>query len=424
MKEYPNVTGLRCTICGRLYQAADGLFVCPDHGVDGTLDVEYDYASIGHAFTRNVLAQSQDFSQWRYRPLLPVDEMTAAPPLRVGWTPLEQWHDARKRYGIKALYLKDETHQPTGSLKDRASALAVMKAQEAGAQVITTASTGNAAAALAGMCAAAGIPSVIFVPASAPKAKLAQLIAYGATVFLVDGTYDHAFDLCLEAADAFGWYNRNTGYNPYMAEGKKTAAFEICEQLGWRAPSQVYVGVGDGCIISGLYKGFYDLLQLGWIESIPKLMGVQAAGSDFMWQAARKGADIVTFPPISAQTKADSISAGLPRDRIKASRAVQKSGGEWLRVEDHEILAAIPKLASATGIFAEPAAAASFAGFEQALECGLVSPDEDVVLLITGNGLKDINAVTLACADGGNTPITVAPTLDAVKRKLPEDGGL
>lgn len=413
-----HITGLRCTICGTLHRPDSGLLVCPDHGNEGILDVEYDYQRIAKTFSKEQLAESRDFSQWRYRPLLPISPTTPAPPLSVGWTPLVAAPALAKKTGTGSLYIKDDSRQPTGSLKDRASALAVMKAKEAGARVITTASTGNAAAALAGMCASVQMECVIFVPESAPEGKIAQLMAYGANIFLVQGTYDEAFELCLEASSAYGWYNRNTGYNPYMAEGKKTSAFEICEQLGWQVPDTVLVSVGDGCIISGLHKGFKDLLELGWIEKFPRLMGVQSAGSDYMWQAAEQGADVLTFPAISAHTVADSISAGLPRDRIKAARAVAETGGKWLRVEDEKILAAIPTLASTTGIFAEPAAAASLAGLEQAQQSGLVSADEKVVLLVTGNGLKDPGATIRACSVAGSSACRIAPNIDEVGKNL------
>lgn len=414
-------TALRCVVCGREYAPGTVDYVCPEHGNEGILDAVYDYATIGRLVSPASLAASSEFSQWRYRALLPVLPGTVPPPLPVGWTPLLPAPRLAAQAGVAEVFLKDDSRQPTGSFKDRASALAVMKAAEAGARVITTASTGNAAAALAGMCAAADMDCVIFVPESAPRAKIAQLLAYGARVYLVQGTYDDAFELCLEAAAEYGWYNRNTGYNPYMAEGKKTAAYEICEQLGWKAPDAVFVGVGDGCIISGLHKGFRDLLALGWIDRMPALMGVQAQGSDFMYRTWVDKADPLTYPPIAADTVADSISSGLPRDRVKASRAVIETGGAWLRVPDERILAAIPLLARASGVFAEPAAAASLAGLLAAREQGLVGAASRVALVVTGNGLKDVDAAITACARAEISPIPVAPSLADVRRTA---GGL
>ncbi|MBE2235944.1 MAG: pyridoxal-phosphate dependent enzyme, partial [Anaerolinea sp.] len=226
-----HVTGLRCLICGKLYQPDEVAYVCPEHGREGILDVEYDYGLISLRFSPQSLAAQRDPSIWRYRALLPIAADAAAPPLAVGWTPLYETPRLAAALGLRHLWVKDDSRQATGSFKDRASALAVVKAREAGAPVITTASTGNAAAALAGLCASVQQRSVIFVPESAPPAKIAQLLAYGATVLLVQGSYDDAFDLCLEAAEHYGWYNRNTAFNPYMSEGKKTVSFEICEQL-------------------------------------------------------------------------------------------------------------------------------------------------------------------------------------------------
>jgi threonine synthase len=265
-----------------------------------------------------------------------------------------------------------------------------------------------------------GQPNVIFVPASAPPAKIAQLLVFGSTVLLVDGTYDDAFELCLEACQAFGWYNRNTGYNPYMTEGKKTVVYELCQQLGsrysieWGVPDVVVVPVGDGCIIGGVHKGFKDLLALGWIERIPRIVGVQSAGSDYLWQAWSHGEDVLSKPPIVAQTVADSISAGLPRDRIKALAAVQETGGAFVRVPDDQILAAIPTLARGVGVFAEPAAAAAYAGLDQAAKDGVVSAGDRVVVLATGNGLKDIRAAMQVAG----TPHHIQPSLAEVRRVL------
>ncbi|MDR1488893.1 MAG: threonine synthase [Desulfovibrio sp.] len=416
----PTVKALRCTICGREYAPDEVAYVCPDHGNEGILDVVYDYAAVKARLSPESLAANRDNTMWRYRPLLPVADDTPVPPLPVGWTPLIRAPRIAKLGGVAEVFLKDDSRQPTGSFKDRASALAVMKAHEANASIITTASTGNAAAALSGMCAAAAAKCVIFVPQSAPPAKIAQLLAYGAKVYLVRGNYDSAFDLCMQAAAEYGWYNRNTGYNPYMAEGKKTAALEICEQLGWKAPDKVFVGVGDGCIISGLHKGFKDLFALGWIDRVPALMGVQAEGSDFMYQTWKQKADPLTFPPINAETAADSISACLPRDRIKASAAILETGGAWLRVCDARILSAIPLLAANSGVFAEPAAAASLAGLLKAKEEGRIAPTDTVALVVTGSGLKDVAAAMKACEDARSATVTVEPSLADVRRTAGE----
>jgi len=429
--------GLKCTICGAEYGVDEVEYVCPKHGDDGILDVVYDYDLIAQRITPHQLANNPTRSIWRYLPLLPVNPESVHtlgnplfpcnPLFSVGWTPLYPAPRLAADLGLKHLWFKDDSRQPTASFKDRASAIAVVKTRELGYEIVTTASTGNAAAALSGLCAAVQQPNVIFVPRTAPQAKVAQLLAYGSTVLLVDGTYDQAFDLCLEAARAFGWYNRNTAYNPYMSEGKKTAAYEICEQLtdmlaadvpsaaGWIAPDVIFIPVGDGCIIGGIHKGLRDMMALGWIDRISRLIGVQATGSSPLVDAWERGLEGWEMEPVEAHSIADSIVAGLPRDRIKALRAVRETDGAFIRVADEEILAAIPALAQGCGVFAEPAAAAAYAGLVKAVEQGLVSPDERVVVLATGSGLKDIASAMKAVKE---QPVVVEPMLADVKRVL------
>ncbi len=386
------VSHTRCTICGKRYDLDEVPYTCPVCGPAGTLDIRYDYSRLREAVTPEQISAQKDYTMWRYRPLLPVTDDAFIPPLPVGWTPLVPAKRLAHLLGIKSLRIKDDSRNPTASLKDRASAMVVARAAQIGADIVTTASTGNAAAALAGVCASVGMKAVIFVPATAPEAKIAQLLVYGATVFLVQGTYDQAFDLCVQTAEEYGWYCRNTGMNPYTTEGKKTAALEVAEQLGWEAPDVLIVGVGDGSIIGAQYKGFSDLLTLGWIRKMPRLIGVQAEGSSSMVRAWINGHDPATMAPGPAETVADSISASLPRDRVKAMRAVRETGGAYVSVTDEAIIAAIPDLARHTGIFAEPAAAATLAGLRQARLEGAIGPNESVVLLVTGSGLKDIRS--------------------------------
>ncbi|NOY55710.1 MAG: threonine synthase [Actinobacteria bacterium] len=408
-----HVTGLRCVICGKIYAPDEVEYVCPEHGYDGILDVLYDYDLIASRTRRDDLGA--EWSMWRYRPLLPIAADAAVPPLAVGWTPLYELPKQAEKLGLARLWIKDGGREPTASFKDRASAIAIVKAHERGATVITTASTGNAAAALSGLSASVGQENVIFVPRSAPEAKIAQLLAFGSTVFAVRGTYDDAFELCLRVADAYGWYNRNTAYNPYMSEGKKTAAYEIAEQLGWESPDAVLVSVGDGCIIGGLHKGFKDLLALGWIDRIPRLIGVQAEGSNYLAEAWETGEDVLTKPAIDAQTVADSISAGLPRDRIKAMAAVVETDGAYVTVSDDEILAAIPAMARASGVFGEPAGAAAYAGLLKAKELGLLTAGDKAVVLNTGSGLKDVASAVRAAGMAGSVSYEITPTLEAVR---------
>ena len=423
------VTGLKCTVCGKTYGVDEVDYVCPEHGDDGILDVLYDYDLIAQRIDPDTLKDVRIGGMWRYMALLPVDPDLVERLSRgnavstVGWTPFFPAPRLAEGLGLKHLWVKDDSRQPTGSLKDRASAVAVVKTREKGYDTVTTASTGNAAAALSGLCAAIHQPNVIFVPRSAPEAKIAQLLAFGSKVLLVDGTYDQAFELCLEVARHYDWYNRNTAYNPYMSEGKKTVIYEICEQLGmmegssgrWVAPDVVFVSVGDGCIIGAVHKGLRDMLALGWIEKMPRIMGIQAEGSSPLVDAWERGLDPLEMEPVDAHSVADSIVAGLPRDRIKALRAVRETGGVYLRVSDEEILNAIPALAQGCGVFAEPAAAAAYAGLVKAVQEDRVASDERVVVLSTGTGLKDIDSVMASVEE---EPPIVEPTLAKAREIL------
>jgi len=414
------VSQLKCSLCGAEYAPDEVRYVCPKHGDVGLLDVLYDYERIKSQVTPSDISKSKDFSIWRYWDLLPIDDRLAVPPLRVGWTPLYNAKRLGKELELQNLWLKDDGLNPTGSFKDRASAVVVAKAKELGVEVITAASSGNAGAALAGLSASGHIPAVVFVPHTAPEAKVAQLLIYGARVFLVKGTYDQAFDLSLAASKEFGWYSRNTGYNPYTVEGKKTASFEICEQLaltgsegssgGWAVPDRIFVAVGDGNIITGIWKGLRDLLALGWIETMPKLMGVQAEGAAACYNAWKAGTE--TIIPVDAHTISDSICVGLPRDGTRAVRAVRETQGAYLTVSDDEVLEAMRKLAREEGIFAEPAGATGYAGLVKAVRENLVNHDEDIVVIVTGNGLKDIHAAVKAAGQAS----LIEPNLDSIRR--------
>ncbi len=415
-----NFIGYRCSRCKHEYTPDEVTYTCPKDGAN--LDVLLDYDAIHNKGAFQSITSSTDTSIWRYLPLLPVEDPGhRETPLRaVGWTPLFRLDRQASDYGLHELYLKDDGRNPTASFKDRASAVAVARAQGIGAEVIVTASTGNAGAALAGMAAAANMPAVILAPKTAPPAKVAQLLIFGARVVLVDGSYDEAFELTLQASETFGWYCRNTGYNPFTAEGKKTAAFEICEQLSqldpanvesgkWDVPDAVFVSVGDGNIISGLYKGFYDLHQLGWIDSIPRLYGVQSEGSAAVYNAFKTGANEIT--PVKADTLADSISVDLPRDGWRALQVVRKSGGAYVVVSDQAILDAIEVLGREVAVFSEPAGAAAYAGLQKALDQGLLNPQDRVMVMNTGNGLKDIKAAREAAGEA----TVIEPTLKALR---------
>jgi threonine synthase len=407
-----HVLGLKCVLCGAEYDVGEVLYVCPRHGDEGILDVVYDYELIGRRLTRERLAEDPTDSIWRYADLLPIADPSLAPPLQVGWTPLYRAERLGKRLGLKHLWVKDDGREPTASFKDRASAVGVVKALELGRDIITCASTGNAASSLAGLAASVGLTTYIFVPQTAPQAKVAQLLIFGANVIMVEGTYDQAFDLCLEASKEYGWYSRNTAYNPYLSEGKKTAALEICEQLQWESPDRIFVSVGDGCIIGGLWKGLKDLRALGFIDQMPKLMGVQAEGAAPLVRAWQKGTEEIE--PVVLNTLADSISVGVPRDRIKALRAVRQTGGEYVAVSDEEILDAMRVLARGAAVFAEPAGATGFAGLAKLVREGRIDPEERIVVLVTGNGLKDVASAIKATGQ----PHLIEPTMEDLRQLM------
>jgi threonine synthase len=399
-------------LCGAEYDIGQVEYVCPKHGNEGVLDVVYDYGFIRRHLSKEGLANNRDYSIWRYANLLPIANRELAPPLQVGWTPLYHAQRLGAQMGLTQLYVKDDGRNPSASFKDRASAVGIVKAREFGKDIITAASTGNAASSLACLAASVGLTTYIFVPERAPQAKVAQLLIFGANVIMVRGTYDQAFDLCLQASAEYGWYSRNTAYNPYLSEGKKTAALEICEQLGWQAPDKIFVAVGDGCIIGGLWKGLRDLHALGCINRLPQLIGVQAEGSAVLVKAWQEGTETIT--PIVPQTIADSISVGVPRDAVKALRAVRESGGQFVAVSDAEILEAMRILARGSGVFGEPAGVTGFAGLRKLLAQGRVDPHEQIVVLVTGNGLKDVQSAIQAAGK----PHVIEPTIDALRKLM------
>ncbi len=419
------LVGYRCSICNTEYLPGQVTYTCPKDG--GNLDVLLDYEAIRAKYQPEDMVSRKDSSLWRYLPLLPVAEFPGSdtPLHAVGWTRVYGLSRLGEALGLKYVWLKDESSNPTASFKDRASAIVVARAREIQADVVITASTGNAGAALAGMAAAVGQKAVILAPKTAPPAKVAQLLIYGAKVVLVDGSYDDAFDLTVEAAREFNWYCRNTGYNPFTAEGKKTAALEIWEwwqtaHQEWHktagdslhvAPLTVFVSVGDGNIISGIHKGFKDLVKLGWLDRVPRLIGVQAEGSAAIADAFRSNTETIT--PVSARTIADSISVDLPRDGVRAVRAARETEGAYVTVSDAEILDAIAALGR-LGIFAEPAGAAAYAGLVRAVTDGLVREEEPIMVINTGSGLKDVKAAMQAAPEA---PV-IEPTLEALRKAL------
>jgi len=405
-------SGYKCSVCGKEYAPEAVTYTCIDDG--GNLDIIYDYSSLAKNIKPEDIFASNDRSIWRYTPLLPVDDpgYDNTPLKSVGWTPLYIPPMIKAKLGLDLLWIKDDGRNPTASFKDRASAIVVARAKEINAKIVVTASTGNAGAALAGMAAAATHEAVIFAPKTAPPAKIAQLLVFGAQVYLVDGNYDQAFDLSIQAAESFGWYCRNTGFNPFTAEGKKTAAFEIWEQViakqRLKKPLCVFVSVGDGNIISGLHKGFKDLQALGWLEEMPRIFGIQSLGSAAIANAFESGTEEIKA--VQADTLADSISVDLPRDGLRALRAATQTNGSYITVSDEAILNAIARLGK-EGIFAEPAASTAFAGLQKAIQSGLIRSNDPVLVLNTGSGLKDVKAAQQAVRPA---PI-IAPNLQALE---------
>nr|WP_325218093.1 threonine synthase [uncultured Oscillibacter sp.] len=402
----------KCVRCGRTYEATPDLTVCACGGI---LDITYDYDFIKARLTKETLANRAERSMWRYRELLPIEEDTAPTPLRVGWSPLYEEPRLAEALGLGRLFVKDDGQNPTASLKDRASAMAVAKAREAGAGVIACSSTGNAASSLAGNAAAAGLSTYIFVPSRAPKGKVAQLMTFGATVISVQGSYEETFELSKQAIDKWGWYNRNAAINPYLSEGKKTVALEIMEQLNWEVPDYIAISVGDGCTIAGLWKGLKDLYAIGFIDRLPRLISAQAAGCCPLNRAIETD---TPWEPMEENTLADSIAVGVPRNADKALMAIRESNGLTVNVTDQEIMAAQQLLGRTCGVFGEPAGVTGTAGVKKLCEAGKLGKNDTVVSAVTGNGLKDVANAIAACGE----PIAIPGDMDRLLAAFAERG--
>jgi threonine synthase len=403
------VTGLRCLVCGNIIPYGN-VHTCPQCGIDGILDVQYEYSSAGRSLTPESLA-GRPHVHWRYRELVPISPDSTVPPLTIGWTPVYDVPRLAADIGIRRLFLKDDGRNPTSSFKDRASSVGVIKALEFGFDTIACASTGNAASSLAGLSAAVGLRSVIFVPQRAPEPKITQLLIFGATVVRVKGTYEQAFDLCREACKRFGWYDRNSGTNPFLVEGKKTAGLEIAEQFGSTLPEWVVVSVGDGCTIGGIGKGLREMNQLGFIDRTPRLLGVQAEGAKAIVDAFNSRTTLVPTP---TNTIADSIAVGTPRNWRRAIKEIQSSNGAMIAASDDEILDAMRLTARLGGVFGEPAGVAGVAGLRRAVAQGMVDRNSSAVVVITGNGLKDIQSAKQATGQ----PLDIEPDFSLLEKRL------
>lgn len=425
-----NVRAASCIQCGAEYTAGSETYTCAQCG--GVLEIEYDYGYIQSKINNDQFINRDEFSMWRYRGFLPIEENAIPGPLRAGWSPLYRTDALGAALGLKNLYVKDDGVNPTASLKDRASAIAAARAFHEGKATVACSSTGNAASSLAGAAASMGLKSVIFVPERAPQGKLTQLLIFGATVVNVKGDYEATFRLSAQAIERYGWYNRNAAINPYLSEGKKTVSMEIAEQLcrsgGFTAPDFVAVSVGDGCTIAGVWKGFKDLHAVGLIDTLPRLISVQAEGCCPINRAIQHGAfQHGAIERMDENTIADSIAVGVPRNGLKAMNAICESNGITVNVSDEEIFAAMRLLGRAAGIFAEPAGAAGTAGLAKAAAQGLIPPDALVVSLVTGNGLKDVASAQKAagidgCAAGASNLIRIEPDMGALTDEFAKRG--
>jgi threonine synthase len=382
---------LRCISCGKEFSKEEVEYTCPVCGDrKGTLEVIYDYEFLSKRIDRNLFRKYSSKGIWQFKDILPVRKDMVFPALEVGSTPVYFHKDIAKQFNLSGFSIKDDGRNPSASYKDRASAVAVVKAKEKNYDTIFCASTGNAASSLACFSAVSNLNCVIFVPATSPEAKLAQMQVYGANVIAIDGSYDMAFDISMKVGLTKGWYCRNSAINPYLLEGKKTGALELAVQYDWKPPDYVFVSVGDGTVYSSFCKGFYDLKQLGLIDKLPIVIGVQSEKISPIADAFEKGKP---FEPIDVEgnSVADSIAVGKPRDVIKAVTYAKRFNGNFVKVTDEEILDAIAQLARTTGVFAEPAGAASFAGFKKYARLNSLE-GKNVSIIVTGNGLKDLKS--------------------------------
>ncbi|PKN00173.1 MAG: threonine synthase [Elusimicrobia bacterium HGW-Elusimicrobia-2] len=408
-----NLKGFKCLRCGKEFSLKQARYQCPD--CSGNLEAVYDYARIGRK--ADAVKNSAEKGIYRYLPFFPFADTKLTPPLLVGGTPLVKSDRLSSKWGVE-LFFKDDTRNPSASFKDRAGAVALTVAREDGLDRISCASTGNAGSSLACLAASVGMGCIIFVPEKAPQAKIAQLLLFGAKVFAVQGTYDEAFDLCACVSTEIGCFNRSTGLNPWTREGKKTVSFEIAEDLGWEVPDYVFVPVGDGNIISGVWKGFRELFYAGFTQSIPKIVAVQSKNSDAVHKTLEKykGKDVspeeIEMIQVNATTIADSISVDVPRDGLAAVRAVRETDGFSVEISDEAILEAIKEISSNTGLFPEPAGATAYAGLKKALEDRKVKAGSRIVCLVTGSGLKDVASALKAAGKPISVSTDKAETLE------------
>jgi threonine synthase len=391
------VKELLCLRCGHAHAPESKAYVCEQCG--GKIEVKYDYDSI--ALSRTKLENRRP-GVWKYTELLPVQNPKRAVTLGEGGTPLIKAEKLGRALGMKHLYLKDETRNPTASFKDRLMTVGVTKALEFGARTVVTASSGNAAVSLAAYAAKGGLQCYAFVPAGAPKSKLAQISIHGATVLKVRRKKkgDPTYELMVKSWERFGWHPIPSAgrFNPYHWEGIKSLAFEVCEDLGWKCPDWVFVPTGAGTLMSGTAKGFQEFEFLGLVNGSPRLVAVQAEGCAPLVRAFKRG---TPYEQIDTWENPKTVAGGLidpfPWDADTAIDGIKRSGGDAVEVSDRQILWAERELAKLEGVFAEPSGAAGIAGLKKLRDEGRIDPSDVVVVEVTGGGLKDIKtALALA----------------------------
>ena len=402
-------TGLICRECGATYPS-EARYSCEN--CFGPLEVEYDLHAARSAVTRAAI-ESGPNSIWRYEALLP-DPGVAPIDLGAGWTPLRRSTRLAEVLGVRELWLKDDTRNPTGSFKDRVVSVAMSSARRLGFTTAACASTGNLATSVAAHAAFAGWPSVTIIPSDLEKSKIAMTAIFGGTVLGVEGNYDDVNRLCVElVAEHADWAFMNVNLRPYYAEGSKTLAFEICEQLGWRTPDQVVVPLASGSQFTKVAKGFHQFIDLGLVEGdAPTLFGAQATGCSPIATAFANGAEVVT--PQRPNTIARSLAIGNPADGPYVLDELRANGGDCGSVSDDEILECIGLLARTEGIFAETAGGVTIASLRQMLERGTINPEKSIVAIISGHGLKTLDAIV----DTATVSSTITPSLESAEDAL------
>jgi threonine synthase len=398
------VEGLRCRECGREYDAAP-VYTC--EWCFGPLEVAYDYDAIAKNVSRDQI-EAGPLSLWRYADLLPA-VADAAVDLGTGFTPLVKADHLAAELGLRDVWIKNDTRNPTNSFKDRVVSVALSKALEFGFKVAACASTGNLANSVAAHAARAGLRSYVFIPSNLEQGKVVTTAVYGGNLVAINGNYDDVNRLCAELAGVYEWAFVNVNMRPYYAEGSKTLAFETAEQLGWTAPDHVVVPVASGSLLTKVRKGFDELHRVGLLDAQPevRVSGAQALGCSPVAQAYLEGSD--TIRPVKPDTIAKSLAIGNPADGYFALDVVRTTGGGFAAVTDDEIVYGMRLLARTEGIFAETAGGVTIATLKKLAADGVIRPDERVVVYITGHGLKTLEAVSPTC---GPTA-TIAPTLDA-----------